>query len=126
MFDPHAFVAAHGLRVEYVDGLADDGRYYPATGRIQLRAGLTPIEERCVLAHELGHHHYGHYCSSPRAELLADRWAAARLVDPTELERIARLHPDNPGAWCLHLGVTPRILETHLDLTRQQQERRIA
>lgn len=117
MFDPHAFADTYGVSVEYRADLPDQGRYYPVTRRIIMRAGLTPLLERVVLTHELGHHHYGHYCSSPRAELLADRWAAARLIDPVELERIARAHPDNPGAWCLHLGITPRLLEVHV---RQQ------
>ncbi|RRJ85947.1 hypothetical protein EG850_11210 [Gulosibacter macacae] len=114
MFDPHAYVALNDIDVEYRHDLPDDGRYYPGSDRILIRTGLTPIEERSVLTHELGHRHYGHYCSSPRAELLADRWAARRLIDPAELERVARLYPDNPGAWCLHLQVSPRLLEVHL------------
>lgn len=114
MFDPHAFADAQGVTVEHRPGLPEQGRYYPSRRHIVLRAGLTPLLERVILTHELGHHNHGHYCSSPRAELLADRWAAARLIDPAELEQIARAHPDNPGAWCLHLGITPRLLEVHL------------
>lgn len=67
------------------------GVYEPVHARVWISLGLTPDEQRSVLAHELGHAHHGHECGSDRAERAADRYAADLLVDAesyAELERI--------------------------------------
>lgn len=114
MFDPHAFAADHGVTVQHVPDLPDLGRYYPGKHLVVLRSGLDTITERCTLTHELGHHHYGHYCSSPRAEALADRWASNRLITTPAIVECAMIWPDNPEKWCHHLEVTPTILRAWL------------
>lgn len=66
------------------------GLYEPETARVWISFGLTPSEQRSVLAHELGHVYFGHTCGSARAEREADRYAASLLVCPetyAELER---------------------------------------
>lgn len=85
--------AAAGLEVHAVampDG--DLGYYAPDERRIYFNLRCTPSERRSVVAHELGHHHYGHDCDSPSNERQADAYAARLLVDPewyAELEQIS-------------------------------------
>jgi len=59
--------------------------------RIYLRRGLSPIEERFAIAHELGHHILDHHREerSPLLELEAD-YVAACLVIPHRALRDAR------------------------------------
>lgn len=67
------------------------GAYVPELRRIYFDLRLTLPERRSVIAHELGHAHYGHDCDSPKHERLADAFAATLLVDPewyAELEQI--------------------------------------
>lgn len=67
------------------------GRYVPAQRRIYFDLSLTHAHRRSVIAHELGHHHYGHDCNSAHFERQADTYAATLLVPPdwyAELEAI--------------------------------------
>lgn len=114
MFDPHEHARLNGITVDYVHALPDLGRLYVDEQAIVLRHGLDTITERCVLTHELGHHHYQHRCSTPRAEYQADRWAAAKLINPNDVVECGRVWPTNPEKWCWELGVTERILRAWL------------
>lgn len=88
-----AMAARAGLEVHAVHMPAGDLGYYSAIERrIYFNLRCTPSERRSVLAHELGHHHYGHSCDSPANERQADKFAASLLIDPddyAELERIS-------------------------------------
>lgn len=67
------------------------GRFVPGLKRIYFDLSLTLAERRTVIAHELGHAHYGHAEDSEVNERQADAYAAALLVDPhwyAELEAI--------------------------------------
>lgn len=67
------------------------GRYVPDLRRVYFDLSLTAAERRSVIAHELGHAHYGHDHDSPQNERQADAFAAKLLVDPdwyAELEQI--------------------------------------
>jgi len=84
--------AQAGLRVHgaHLDG-DKIGAYAPALRRIYFDLSLSYAERRSVIAHELGHHHYGHLCDSTGNEEQADAYAAYLLVEPewyAELERI--------------------------------------
>lgn len=85
------------------------GSYVPELRRIYFDLDLTIAERRTVIAHELGHHHYGHDCDSPRHERLADAYAATLLVDPAwyaELERI-----DSDAEWIAdEMNVAPYVI----------------
>lgn len=61
------------------------GAYDHARRRILLSPGLTPVEQRSVLAHELGHALRMHVGSSPADERAAERFAARLLIDPAQL-----------------------------------------
>ncbi len=61
------------------------GAYDDARRRILLAHGLTPVEERCVLAHEIGHAMRMHVGSSDADERAAEGFAARLLIDPAAL-----------------------------------------
>lgn len=87
-----AIAAEHGLRVHgaHLDG-DKIGTYAPDLHRIYFDLSLSDAERRSVIAHEIGHHIYGHLCDSSGNEWQADTYAATLLVDPewyAELERI--------------------------------------
>lgn len=92
------------------------GCYLPGEARIYLALGLTPIEQRSVLAHELGHVHYGHGFCSPDGsaaarseERRADVFAARLLIDPDDYAR-AEGWITSADELAEDLGVTPDLL----------------
>lgn len=80
------------------DGLL--GFYALDLSRIFIDARLTPFEMRVVLAHEIGHAHYGHACDRGATESIrshehrADRYAARLLIPPGELARLESVNDD--------------------------------
>ena len=77
--------------------------------------------------HELGHAHYGHVGVSGKQELLANRWAAHRLIDFDMVVEAAAMEQTS-AAVAASLGVLPSVLQTYLQtLTKDQlQELRSA
>jgi hypothetical protein len=100
-------------------GVYDHGRRL-----ITLRPGLGPIQSDCTLMHELGHAHYGHIGHSPKQELLADRWAAHRLIQFDDLLEAAGMEQSGPSVAC-SLGVLPRVLDTYLKTLTQLELRQL-
>lgn len=89
------------------------GLYDHSRRLITLRPGLGPIQARCTLMHELGHAHYGHTGVSGKQELLANRWAAYRLVDWQLLLSVAACERGIAGV-AAAVGVLPSVMETYL------------
>jgi hypothetical protein len=87
---------------------------------ITLRPGLAPIQLDCTLMHELGHAHYGHTGVSGKQELLANRWAAHRLIDFESLLECAVLE-QTKGAVAATLGVLPSVLDVYLQTLTMTQ-----
>jgi len=71
------------------------------------------IQYACTLMHELGHAHYCHVGVTPKQELLANRWAAYRLIEFDRMVEVAA-HVQNSAAVAAELGVLPSVLETYL------------
>lgn len=96
------------------------GWYDVDSARVLYDFDLTPIEQQCVLAHELGHVHHGHECEdNPMHERKADIYAARLLIHPAEYAELERVNPDQHHL-ADELGVTVdlvRVYETHC-LTR--------
>ncbi|AMO91625.1 hypothetical protein AWU68_1344 [Corynebacterium simulans] len=90
--------------------LDEQGVELVETGRLDARYSA------CAIAHELGHAAHGDSCSSPRAERLADEWAAQRLVDGDRIEKIAADCDGAPSAIAAELGATPHLLEVWMRL----------
>lgn len=84
--------------------------FHQPTHTIFVRFGLDPVTRTCAIAHELGHAHYGHDCSHPRAEREADEWAARTLLSVEDVERAAYDCEASPAAMAAELGVTPHLL----------------
>jgi Zn-dependent peptidase ImmA (M78 family) len=88
------------------------GLYSPDEARIYFDIQLTPSERRTTIAHELGHAHYGHTCSTPAHERKAEIFAARLLIDPAQY---AQLESVNPDRYYLaeELGVTVDLITTY-------------
>ncbi|CAB0586183.1 MULTISPECIES: ImmA/IrrE family metallo-endopeptidase [Corynebacterium] len=84
--------------------------FHPPTQTIFIKIGLDPVTRRCAIAHELGHAHYGHNCSTPGAERQADEWAAQQLLDVGDVEVVGWECEGSAAAMAAELGVTPHLL----------------
>lgn len=71
--------------------------------------------QREVLAHELGHVHYGHDWRHPhdreRDERQADAYAARLLISPLEYAAAEQIYGPHPGALAEALRVSVEIVE---------------
>ncbi|TVU83322.1 ImmA/IrrE family metallo-endopeptidase [Corynebacterium aurimucosum] len=90
--------------------------YHAASRTIIVRTGLDPVTRVCAIAHELGHVVNGDSCSSPRAERLADEWAARNLIDGDLVEEAANYCGGAPSAIAAEVGVTPHLLGIWMQL----------
>lgn len=107
-----AIAARQGIRVHAAHlPEGDVGYYSPDEARIYFDLSLTPVERRCVIAHELGHAHYGHREDSPRNERLADVYAAGLLIDPDRYAALERVNSDQHFL-ADELDVTLEVVET--------------
>lgn len=84
--------------------------FHPASQTIFIKIGLDPVTRRCAIAHELGHAHYGHACSTPGAERQADEWAAQQLLNVGDVEAVGLECEGSAAAMAAELGVTPHLL----------------
>jgi Zn-dependent peptidase ImmA (M78 family) len=84
---------------------------------IILQPRMKVIQERSVLAHELGHVELGHRDDRPKHEVLADRFAAENLVDPDRLLELIDWAP-NTAHLSLELGVTTKLMQVYLNVHR--------
>lgn len=108
-----------GIRV-HISHLDDSvGVYDHTTQEIHLSFGLTPVEQRSVLAHELGHAYHGHDCSNSRNERQADAYAANLLINADDYARAER-HSPNVHDIAAELDVTDDIVTAYQDLCLQQ------
>lgn len=120
MYDPWTHAEELNLRV--VEGNPGHGLrgLWAGNRTIIIRKGLTTIQARCTLSHEIVHAQYDEPLIprhlSPKAEARADRIAAQRLISPTDFERAARLY-ENPDLIAHELQVTPKILNAYLRTT---------
>lgn len=106
--------AAMGLRVMWRDLGRRSGELH-SSGLIVLNPRRTTLTQRVTLAHEIGHHRYGHDWTrehdSERDEREADTYAARLLISPAEYALAERLVGCHPGALAKELGVTARLVE---------------
>ncbi|MGM1028761.1 MAG: ImmA/IrrE family metallo-endopeptidase [Actinomycetota bacterium] len=108
------------LRLEVLDAAMPAGwlgAYDDRAARILLAPGLTPVEQRCVLAHELGHALGMHVGSSAADERAAERFAARVLIDPAALRTACSWARDDDEL-AEELGVTVDIIRAYRSLPR--------
>ena len=83
---------------------------------IWLRPGLTDIEARSLLAHELGHAAYGDEGAQLWAgEARAWRYAAWLLIDDDYYAEAERVYGPHIGGLALALDVTPEVITAYQD-----------
>lgn len=88
------------------------GLYVAEEGRVYFDLALTPNERRATVAHELGHFHYGHECSTTANERQADGYAARLLIRAEDYAAVARVNSDRAHV-ADELGVTVDIVEAY-------------
>lgn len=106
-----AIAAQYGLRIHgaHLEG-SKLGVYAPELRRIYFDLSCTRSERRSVIAHELGHHYYGHTDDSPANEEQADKFAAQLLVDPEWYAELEQINPD--AVWIAEeMQVAPWVIE---------------
>lgn len=106
---------AHNMGITVIEtsklGSTLNACFHPPTQTIFIKIGLDPVTRRCAIAHELGHAHYGHDCSTPGAERQADEWAAQQLLDVGDVEVVGWECEGSAAAMAAELGVTPHLLD---------------
>lgn len=112
--DPYTIAASLGLDIIY-ERLEGPRRGVYRGSHIAVRPGLTQREERSVIAHELGHHYYGHThvhrSFAPKLEAACDLYAAEMLISEQELLRLAHEYPDDPARVAYELNVSSWVLD---------------
>lgn len=91
------------------------GAYDDEQQRILLARGLTPVEQRSVLAHELGHAMFRHGDDAAAGERAAERFAARVLIDPRALAAACTWARDDAEI-AEELGVTADIVRSYRQL----------
>ena len=114
--DLHRLAESMGVTLRRHNG-GKKGWYDHATRTISTRRGMSIQQYRSVLAHELGHAHYGdtptgngHF--DQRQERRADEYAARLLISPIEFEAAATWHHGPLPAIADELEVTKHLLKT--------------
>lgn len=87
------------------------GLYSHAERRIYFDIRLTPNERRSVIAHEIGHAHYGHVTNGALQERQADIYAARLLISPHAYAALERVNSDQ-HLIAEELGVTLDLIYT--------------
>lgn len=89
--------------------------YLATATDVVVNSRLTADHQREVLAHELGHVHYGHDLRTrhdvPADEHKADLYAARVLITPMEYA-FAEAICAHPGAIAKELGVSTKLVKT--------------
>lgn len=119
-----------GVRVDYVENLAECGYFYRDERRVEVRAGLDPVMERSVLAHEAAHVEFGHlpqegFCWDAKQERLASAMAGRRLIDFHHFIRLQAAGVSEKDM-CKELGVARVILRAYLWLSAPAWQQELA
>jgi Zn-dependent peptidase ImmA (M78 family) len=101
------------------------GEYHHGERVIVLRCGMTELQQRCTMAHELVHAERGEVTTGEqvldaRQERRADRIAALRLVTWTDYVRACRTHRHERALVADELRVTNQILRAYERELRQR------
>lgn len=122
--DPQVWADEHSIPVGTHYG-GEKGRRYP-DGSITIRSDLGPINRRCTLAHELGHHVHGDTPTPDRhtysrQERRAWEWAATFLIDAETYRQAELTVGCHPGALAAELGVTVHLITVWRTMTRKRE-----
>lgn len=115
-YDPYLHAESLGIDVIERPIRTANGLWIPDHNLIVLKSGMRAIHKRTTLTHELGHACLGHRDDRPKHEVLADRFAAARLIDHDHLLELGGWI-EHPARLAEELGVTNRILRVYLNMS---------
>ncbi|MCL0120659.1 ImmA/IrrE family metallo-endopeptidase [Corynebacterium pygosceleis] len=104
-----------GVRIGEHEG-GERGRWYDGPRIITIRRGLTYIEHRCTLAHEIGHAILDHITNAPawiqrKQERAADQWATGFLITPEAYAAAEELRGNHRGGIASELYVTRHLVD---------------
>ncbi|WP_414122837.1 ImmA/IrrE family metallo-endopeptidase [Corynebacterium nuruki] len=122
--DPEQWAEEHQITVDEHAG-GEKGQRLP-DGSITIRSDLGPINRRCTLAHELGHHVHGDAPTPDRhtysrQERRAWEWAATFLIDAETYRQAELTVGCHPGALAAELGVTVHLIKVWRTMTRKRE-----
>ena len=78
--------------------------------RIVLHDGLTPVQARCTLCHELEHVRYGDRVCGGKGEARARRRTTLRLVSPVDYAAAEQVYDGCAWQIACELGVTMQVI----------------
>lgn len=81
--------------------------------RIVLHDGLTPVQARCTLCHELEHVRYGDRVCGGKGEARARRRTALRLVSPVAYAAAEQIYDGCAWQIACELGVTMQVIDDY-------------
>lgn len=81
--------------------------------RIVLHDGLTPVQARCTLCHELEHVRHGDRSCGGKGEARARRRTALRLVSPVAYAAAEQVYDANTWLMAVELDVTVQVLDDY-------------
>ncbi|MDR6794330.1 hypothetical protein J2X12_002933 [Pseudarthrobacter oxydans] len=110
-----------GVRIEYIEGLTVSGQYFHYERRVEIKAGLAPIVERSVMAHEAAHAELRHqpedrWCHAIQNERMASAMAGRRLINFHKFMELKGLGVDEKEM-AAQLGVARGILRAYTWIT---------
>lgn len=116
-YDPYAHAEELGIEVVHSHIRTANGMWIPDHNLIVVKSGLRAVHDRSALAHEIGHAQLGHRDDRPKHEVLADRYAAHKMIDLDECLEVMKWAPD-PHKLAIELGVSTRLLRVFLNVNR--------
>jgi Zn-dependent peptidase ImmA (M78 family) len=116
-YDPFAHADELGVQVIFRPIRTANELWLPDHWTLVIKDGMRAIHQRNAAAHGLGHAVHGHEDDRAKHEVQADRWAAERLIDPTEIRELMKWTPDS-ARLANELGVTTRLLRVYLNVHR--------
>lgn len=118
-YDPYAELRARpDWTLAFVD-MPDAGRWYDRLQTMLVRKGMTQVERRCTVAHEVEHALAGDqdpidYATGARREETRHRAAARKLITFPDLLRAVLLHRHDVAACADELHVDEDTLTTRI------------
>lgn len=104
-------LGVHVTWQELPDGYC--GVYDWTHNRIVLHDGLTPVQARCTLCHELEHVRHGDRSCTGKDEARARRRAALRLVSPVAYAAAEQVYDGCAWQVACELGVTMQVIDDY-------------
>ena len=120
-YSPAAHLRQMGVRVEYIEGLTVAGQYIHDERLVEIKAGLAPLIERSVMAHEAAHAELRHqpeerWCHALQNERMASAMAGRRLINFRHFMELKELGVGE-REMAQELGVARGIVRAYLWIT---------